>query len=63
MTSGVTTDWRRFLGQAVDYLEKYPDLPAAYITHEFDVTEAQRAFECASWPAVGRLKVALVVEP
>ena len=62
LTSGVTRDWRRFLRDALVYLEHHRELPEAYITHEFAVRDAQKAFECASVPAVGRLKVALVVE-
>jgi L-iditol 2-dehydrogenase len=60
LTSGITSDWRRFLRDALEYLERHPDLPGSYITHEFSPVEAQRAYECASRPAAGRLKVVVV---
>jgi L-iditol 2-dehydrogenase len=50
------TDWLR---AAAEYLADSPALPEAYVTHSFAAKDAQAAFELASRPARGRLKVAV----
>ena len=41
------------------YLAKHPELREIYVTNVFAVANAQQAFELASTPAMGRLKVVL----
>lgn len=60
LASGVVTDRRRCLEQADEYLRRFPGLHKRYVTHTFPMNEAQHAFQVASTPAVGRLKVQLV---
>ena len=59
LMSGVALDRRRSLEASHQYLVAHPGLAERYITHTVPVGEAQRAFELAVTPAVGRLKVAL----
>jgi L-iditol 2-dehydrogenase len=61
ITTGVTHDWKRFLSDALAYLEDATDLARSYVTHTFAIGDVQQAFECAETPARGRLKVALLV--
>ena len=49
------------LANAYAYLKQHRDLLAPYITNVLPITEAQAAFELASLPAPGRLKVVLSV--
>lgn len=63
LIGGVTTDRRRALAAARDYLREHPDLLAPYVTDVFAVEQAQAAFECAIAPAPGRLKVVLDAAP
>jgi L-iditol 2-dehydrogenase len=62
LTSGVTRDRRAALQLASAYLARHPDLPAAYVTHVFDVADAQRAYSAAASPAPGRLKVVIAMD-
>jgi L-iditol 2-dehydrogenase len=50
---------RAALALAVDYLARYPGLFSTYVTDVWPVAEAPAAYELASRPAVGRLKVVL----
>ncbi len=59
MTTGTTHDWQTNLTNAWLYLQKNPWLARELVTDRFLVTEAQRAFECATAPAKGRLKVVI----
>ena len=59
MTTGTTHDWQTNLTNAWLYLQKNPWLARELVTDRFPVTEAQRAFECATAPAKGRLKVVI----
>lgn len=52
-------DRRPALRLAEAYIARHPDLPRAYVTHILPVTEAQTAFEMASRPAPGQLKIVL----
>ena len=61
LIGGITEDRTRSLGQARDYLRRYPELLEPYITDVFPVAEAQAAFELAVQPAAGRMKI--VLEP
>jgi L-iditol 2-dehydrogenase len=57
--SGTTRDKRAALVAASTYLTKHPQLCEIYVTNVFAVSNAQQAFELASIPAMGRLKVVL----
>jgi L-iditol 2-dehydrogenase len=59
LISGTTLERQRVLAEADQYLQKFPYLVGALITHRFSRAEVQRAFEVAVTPAVGRLKVVL----
>ena len=59
MTTGTTDDWRTHLTNAWLYLEDNPWFARELVTHRFPVTEAQLAFECATTPVRGRLKVVI----
>jgi threonine dehydrogenase-like Zn-dependent dehydrogenase len=61
VSGGIVSERRRCLRQADEYLRRFPGLHRRYVTHHFLMTEAQRAFEVASVPAKGRLKVQLIV--
>lgn len=62
LTGGIIGDRRNALGRADAYLAQFPKLHNAYVTNVFPVEEAQKAFECASTPAKGRLKVQLTMQ-
>jgi L-iditol 2-dehydrogenase len=57
--TGVTTDRRRALVNARDYLIEHAGLLDPYITDVFAPRDAQQAFELAAHPAAGRLKVVI----
>ena len=59
LMSGGTLDRRRMLGEAADYLRRYPDLFRHSITHRYPRSEVQRAYEVAATPSAGRLKVVI----
>lgn len=61
LIAGITLERRRMLIRADDYLRHHPELATAYVTHVLPGRRAQEAFELASTPAPGRLKVALVM--
>jgi threonine dehydrogenase-like Zn-dependent dehydrogenase len=60
LATGAAGDRRNALRRADRYLRTYPDLNDAYVTHTFPMDQAQAAFELASTPARGRLKVQLL---
>jgi L-iditol 2-dehydrogenase len=47
------------LRRAVDYVARHPDLFASYVTDVLPVDQAPQAYEIASRPAPGRLKVVI----
>ena len=61
LLAGAAVDRAAALANAYDYLKAHRDLLAPYITSVLPVNEAQAAFDLASLPAPGRLKVVLSV--
>jgi threonine dehydrogenase-like Zn-dependent dehydrogenase len=59
LSGGIVTERRACLERALDHQRRHPDLQAQFVTHTFPFSQAQRAFELASRPAPGRLKVQL----
>jgi L-iditol 2-dehydrogenase len=59
ITTGTTDDWHINLTKAWHYLEDNASFARELVTHRFPVAEAQRAFECATTPLKGRLKVVI----
>ncbi len=59
LRSGFTTDKRRFLAAANDYLLEHDELRAAYVSDIYPVAEVQRAFEAAISPQSNQFKIAL----
>ena len=57
--SGNTRDKQAALRAANTYLTSHPELCEMYVTNVFTAADAQPAFELASVPAAGRLKVVL----
>lgn len=60
LKSGVTMDRRRVLAAADAFAQANPGLLQRYLTHTFAVDEVQAAFELASRPVPGRIKIAIV---
>jgi L-iditol 2-dehydrogenase len=60
LKSGVTMERRRVLEKADAFAQAHPGLLDRYLTHTFGVDEAQSAFEFASRPVPGRIKIAIV---
>lgn len=60
LKSGVTLERRRVLAKAAAFAKDHPDLLTAYLTHTFGVNDVQSAFELASRPTPGRVKIAIV---
>jgi threonine dehydrogenase-like Zn-dependent dehydrogenase len=60
LKSGVTMDRRRVLAEADAFARANPGLLERYLTHTFAVDEVQAAFELASRPVPGRIKIAIV---
>lgn len=60
LSGGIVAERRRCLESALDYQARFPDLQKQLVTHTFDFTDAQLAFELAARPSSGRLKVQLV---
>ena len=52
-------DRRDALRRAFSYAQRYPDLLSDYVTDVVPVSEAQRAYDKASRPAPGQLKIVL----
>ncbi|MGJ3507973.1 zinc-binding dehydrogenase [Enemella sp. A6] len=59
--SGTTRNRSRALQDAAEYLAEHPELVEHYVTHSFDVHDVQPAFDTASIPRTGQLKVTLRV--
>jgi threonine dehydrogenase-like Zn-dependent dehydrogenase len=59
LKSGVTLDRRRVLAKADAFAREHPDLLPNYLTHTFGVRDVQAAFELASRPTPGRIKIAI----
>lgn len=57
LSAGTTKSRRQYLEIAREHLKSNPLLAGPYVTHTFDVADAQRAYETAIVPAPGRLKV------
>jgi L-iditol 2-dehydrogenase len=61
LIAGAAVDRATALANAYGYLQQHRDLLAPYITNVLPITDAQAAFDLASLPAPGRLKVVLAV--
>ncbi|WP_290584249.1 zinc-binding dehydrogenase [Aeromicrobium sp.] len=62
LRTGIVTERRPALEQAVEHLRRHPDLAAGYFTHTFGFAEATEAFERASRSRPGQVKVRLLAE-
>jgi threonine dehydrogenase-like Zn-dependent dehydrogenase len=60
LKSGVTLDRPRVLAKADAFARDHPDLLPNYLTHTFGIDDVQSAFELASRPTPGRVKIAIV---
>ncbi|WP_460353874.1 zinc-binding dehydrogenase [Mycobacterium sp. ZZG] len=60
LKSGVTLERRRVLAEADAFARDHPGLLDRYLTHTFGVDEATAAFEMASRPMPGRIKIVIV---
>jgi L-iditol 2-dehydrogenase len=59
MGAGTTLCRRHYLNEAINYLERFPHLLQEYVTNTYPVERAQSAYEAASVPTIGQLKVTL----
>lgn len=59
LQAGGTLERPRMLDEAGAYLVEHPELLEEVITHTYDVSQAQSAYDCALKPARGRLKVCI----
>lgn len=59
LKSGVTLDRRRVLLAADRFARDHPELLPQYLTHTFTADQVQEAFELASRPSPGRVKIAI----
>lgn len=59
LIAGITRHKREALAKAEKYLDVHPGLKENYVTHRFSFQHVQSAFEVASRPAMGQLKVVL----
>ena len=59
LMAGGTLDRVRMLAEAGAYLSEHRALVDAAVTHVFDVSDVQSAYDCALRPAPGRLKVSI----
>ncbi|VEG53707.1 theronine dehydrogenase-like Zn-dependent dehydrogenase [Mycolicibacterium aurum] len=60
LKSGVTMDRRRVLEKADAFAQAHPGLLDRYLTHTFGIGDVQAAFDLASRPVPGRIKIAIV---
>ncbi|KWX64255.1 zinc-binding dehydrogenase [Mycobacterium sp. NAZ190054] len=60
LKSGVTIERRRVLAKADGFARDHPGLLERYLTHTFGVDEVPAAFDLASRPVPGRIKIAIV---
>lgn len=63
LKSGGTRSRTQYLEKACQYFRKYPELAGDYVTDVYAVDDVTAAFETASTPAPGRVKVALRFGP
>jgi L-iditol 2-dehydrogenase len=61
LRAGTTLQRRHYLAKAQEHVGTHPDLAKAYVTHAYGLDQVQDAFERASAPASGRLKVSIRV--
>lgn len=61
LKSGVTLQRRRVLQDADVFAAAHPELLGNYVTHTFGIEDAQAAFELASRPTAGRVKIVIAV--
>ncbi|CAN5234684.1 zinc-binding dehydrogenase [soil metagenome] len=59
LKSGVTLQRRRVLQDADVFAAEHPELLGNYVTHTFGSEDAQAAFELASRPTAGRVKIVI----
>lgn len=59
LQGGTSSDWRTYLARAERYLLDHSELLPAYVTDIFHVDDAEQAYTLSSYPAAGRLKVAM----
>jgi L-iditol 2-dehydrogenase len=59
LKSGIALDRRRVLERANTFAAEHPGLLARYLTHTFGTDDIQGAFELASRPVPGRVKIAI----
>ena len=59
LKSGVTRDRRRVLERADAFAREHPDLLPGYLTHTFGIDDVQAAFDLASRPTAGRIKIVI----
>ena len=59
LSAGTTVERRRYLLEALVYLNEYPQLADQYVTHVVPINKVQRAYEMACRPAPGQLKITL----
>jgi L-iditol 2-dehydrogenase len=59
LKAGTTQSRHHYLEIAREHFKSNPQLAESYVTHTFDVSDAQRAYETAIVPSAGRLKVAV----
>ncbi|GGB18505.1 alcohol dehydrogenase [Flexivirga endophytica] len=57
---GIVAERRRCLESALAHQRRFPELQKQLVSHTFDFTDAQLAFDLAAQPSSGRLKVQLV---
>jgi L-iditol 2-dehydrogenase len=62
LTGGIVSERRACLERALDHQRRFPEIQEHFVTHTFPFSEAQQAFELASRPASGRLKVQLLAQ-
>lgn len=55
----MTLERRRVLREADEFAGAHPDLLGNYVTHTFGTDDAQAAFELASRPMTGRVKIVI----
>ncbi|KMO78482.1 zinc-binding dehydrogenase [Mycolicibacterium chlorophenolicum] len=60
LKAGVTLERRRVLHRADSFAREHPGLLDRYLTHTFGIGDVQEAFEVASRPVPGRIKIAIV---
>jgi L-iditol 2-dehydrogenase len=62
LSAGTTCSRVDYLGAAADFVRQHPEIVQHYVTHTFPIADAQRAFQQASTPREGQLKVTLAMQ-